>query len=35
MKSTKRIFSLLLALLMMVSLLPTPALAEAAPAFTL
>ena len=34
MKSTKRIFSLLLALLMMVSLLPTPALAEAAPAFT-
>jgi hypothetical protein len=35
MKSTKRVFSLLLALLMMVSLLPTPALAEPAPAFTL
>ena len=35
MKRTKRVCSLLLALLMMLSLLPTPALAEAAPAFTL
>ena len=35
MKRTKRVFSLLLVLLMMLSLLPTPALAEAAPAFTL
>ena len=35
MKTTKRACSLLLALLMMVSLLPAPALAEPAPAFTL
>ena len=35
MKRTKRVCSLLLALLMMVSLLPAPALAEPAPAFTL
>ena len=35
MKTTKRVCSLLLALLMMVSLLPAPALAEPAPAFTL
>ncbi len=35
MKTTKRVFSFLLALLMMLSLLPTPALAEAVPAFTL
>ena len=34
MKTTKRACSLLLALLMMVSLLPAPALAEPAPAFT-
>ena len=35
MKTTKRVFSFLLALLMMLSLLPASALAEAAPAFTL
>ena len=34
MKTSKRVLSLLLALLMMVSLLPTAALAEPAPAFT-